>query len=156
EQLLSSTGTVCFAPYEDLINLDAWERLSFVLNSPYHIDNATLAHLEELTHVYWHLYRSAIAKVDLLSSLSGHLLTITRLLRTSQTVAVQNRLLCLASNTSQIVGEVYFDLNALELANSYYTLAIESAHEVDNHTLEALALGRKAFLSVYKGEYHSA
>ena len=156
QQLLSATSTTSFISQNDLINPDSWERLSLALNNPYRIDNATVTHLEGITHAYWDLYRSAIAKVDLLNGVSGHLLTITQLLRASQPLAMQSRLSCIASNTSQILGEIYFDMNKLEKANAYYTLAIEAAHEVDNHALESLALGRKGFLSVYKGEYLDA
>jgi tetratricopeptide (TPR) repeat protein len=55
-----------------------------------------------------------------------------------------------------MLGEIYYDMNNIETAEAYYTLAIEAAHEVDNHVLKATALGRKAFLLVYSGKYEDA
>ncbi len=156
KQLLSATNTSLFLSHKDLINTDAWERLSLALNDPYHTDQATLTHLETVTNIYWELYRCTIAKVDLLSSVSGHLFTVTQLLRSTQPLAIQNRLCCIASNTAQILGEIYFDINNSEIAEIYYTLAIEAAQEVDNHALRAIALGRKGFLSIYRGKYEKA
>jgi tetratricopeptide (TPR) repeat protein len=140
-------------PREQLLNLDAWERLALVLKDPYRTDDATLTHLEQLTNTYWDLFRGAIAKVDLLNSVTGHLSTITRLLRNSQPLSIQSRLCCIASNTCQIIGEIYFDMNDVAMAEAYQSLAIEVAHEVANDPLETLALGRKGFLSVYRGAY---
>ncbi len=111
QQLLCMTGATLIVPAEELIHPDAWERLTFALNSPYHTDAQTVTQLETLTDTYWELYRSAIAKVDLLSSVSGHLLTLTHLLRSSQPVAIQHRLCSILSNTAQIVGEIYLDMN---------------------------------------------
>ncbi|MBV9708373.1 MAG: tetratricopeptide repeat protein [Chloroflexi bacterium] len=156
-QLLLSAGSRVFFPsHKDLINTDAWERLSFALHDPYHTDQATLTHLEAVTTTFWELYRSALAKVDLLSGVAGHLFTVTQLLRSSQTLAVQQRLCSIASNTAQILGEIYFDMNDSQTAEAYYTLAIETAQEIDHAALKAIALGRKGFLSVYRSEYEKA
>jgi hypothetical protein len=84
QQLLTSTNALIVVPREELLNLDAWERLSLALKDPYRTDNATLTHLEQLTNTYWDLFGGAIAKRDLLGSVSGHLATITQLLRASQ------------------------------------------------------------------------
>jgi tetratricopeptide (TPR) repeat protein len=157
EQLLYASGAMFITSTKDeLVSPDAWERLSFVLNNPYRTDEATLTHLETLTNTYWELYRSAIAKTDLLSSASGHLLTVTHLLSSSQPEDVQKRLCCIISNTAQIVGEIYFDMNDVKTAGAYYNLAVEAAQAVGNHALQALALGRKGFLLIYTGEYEAA
>lgn len=156
QQLLNANSALFFLSHENLVNTDAWERLSLALNDPYRTDEATLVHLEAVTTTYWELYRSAIAKVDLLSSVLGQLFTVTQLLRNSQPLAVQNRLCCIASNTAQILGEIYFDMNDKDIAKAYYQLAIETAQEVDNHALKAVALGRKGFLAIYNNEYEYA
>jgi tetratricopeptide (TPR) repeat protein len=57
------------------------------------------------------------------------------------------------SNTCQIIGEIYLDMNNVATAEAYQNLAIEVAREVAHDPLEALALGRKGFLSVYRQEY---
>lgn len=156
QQLLVVAGTMLIVPREGLIGTDAWERLSLALNNSYCVDAATLRHLEALTDTYWELYRSAIAKIDMLSSVSGHLFAVTRLLQSSQPVAAQSRLCSIASNTAQIIGEIYFDMNDPKTADAYYTLAIEAAQEVDDRALWAIALGRKGFLSIYNGEFQKA
>jgi tetratricopeptide (TPR) repeat protein len=156
QQLLTSTNTLIVVPREELLNIDAWERLALALKAPSRVDSATTTHLEQLTNTYWDLYRSAIAKGDLLSSVSGHLVTLTQLLRTSQPLAIQSRLCSAASNTCQIIGEIYFDMNNVTTAEAYYNLAIEAAHEVDNDPLEALSLGKIGVLSVYRGAYNES
>lgn len=156
QQLLNAASTPLFLSHKDIINTDAWERLSLALHNPYHTDKATLTHLEAVTNTHWELYRSAISKADLLSSVSGHLFTVAQLLRDTQPLDVQNRLCCIASNTAQILGEVYFDMGDTKAAEAYYTLAIELAHEVDNHALKAIALGRTGFLSIYHRKYEKA
>jgi tetratricopeptide (TPR) repeat protein len=156
QQLLNTNSALFFLSRDHLLNTDAWERLSLALNNPYHTDEATFVHLEAVTTTYWELYRSAIAKVDLLSSVLGHLFTVTQLLRSSQSLAAQNRLCGIASNTAQILGEIYFDMNELERAKTYYQLAMETAQEIDNHALKATALGREGFLQIYNHEYEKA
>lgn len=154
--LLSGTSATLVVPSEEVSDPDAWERLTWTLKNPYRTDTATVTHLEALTDTYWELYRSALAKIDLLSSISGHLLTVTRLLQITQPVSIQKRLCSIASNTAQMIGEVYFDMNDLESADHYYTLAIEAARQADNPALWSIALGRQGFLSVYEGAFLGA
>lgn len=150
EQLLKTAGLSIFASQE-LLNEDAWERLLRTLDKPYSLDETALTHLEQLTDFHWELYRSALAKVDLLSSVLGHLQTVTRLLEHRHPISVQRRLCSIVSNTAQIIGEIYFDMNQCIKATTYYDLAIDAAQEADNHRLYSLALGRKGFLPIYLG-----
>lgn len=150
---LAATSSLSLAgPFEHILHPDAWERLLATLDRSARTDEATLLHLETLTDAYWSLYRTAIAKSDLVSSVSGHLMTVTRLLKTTQPVAVQYRLCSVVSNTAQILGEIYYDMDQLDHAQGYYTLAARAAQEVDNHVLQATALGREAFLPVTQGQ----
>lgn len=151
-ELVTIAGISLLGPSEDILNPDAWERLLATLDKPSRTDEATLIHLETLTDTYWSLYRTAIAKMDLLSSVSGHLMTVTRLLKTHQPVAVQFRLCSIVSNAAQILGEIYYDMDKIENAKIYYRLAVQAATEVDNHALKATALGREGFLPVYQGQ----
>lgn len=107
--ILTVFPAMMVVPREELLNLDAWERLSLALKNPSRTDNATLTHLEQLTNTYWNLYRGTLARVDLLGSVSSHLVAIAQLLRNSQPLAIQNRLCCVASNTCQILGQIYFE-----------------------------------------------
>jgi tetratricopeptide (TPR) repeat protein len=56
------------------------------------------------------------------------------------------------SNTAQILGETYYDMDQIDDAQGYYKLAARAAREVDNHALQATALGREAFLPVIQGQ----
>ncbi len=151
-KLVTVAGISLLGPSEDIFNPDAWERLLATLDRPARTDESTLLHLETLTDTYWSLYRTAIAKTDLLSSVSGHLMTVTRLLKTQQPIAVQFRLCSIVSNTAQILGEIYYDMDRIEDARIYYRLAMRAADEVDNHALKATALGREGFLPIYLGK----
>jgi tetratricopeptide (TPR) repeat protein len=155
-KLATVTSLSLFEPSEDILSPDAWERLLTVLDKPARIDESTLIHLETLTDTYWSLYRTAIAKTDLLSSASGHLTTVTRLLKAQQPLAVQFRLCSIISNTAQILGEIYYDMDRIEDARNYYRLAIRAADEVDNRALKATAIGREGFLPVSLGKPYEA
>lgn len=151
-KLATVAGLSLLGPIENILNPDAWDRLLATLEKPVRTDEATLVHLETLTDTYWGLYRTAIAKADLLSSVSGHLMTIARLLKTTQPLAVQFRLCSVASNTAQMLGEIYYDLDKIDDAKIYYRLAASAAEEVGNCALKATALGREGFLPVYQGK----
>jgi tetratricopeptide (TPR) repeat protein len=47
-------------------------------------------------------------------------------------------------------------MNDVKVANTYYNVAAEAAQEAGSHALQALALGRKGFLSIHAGEYEAA
>lgn len=155
-KLAAVAGISLLGVSEGILNPDAWERLLSSLDKPSRIDEAALVHLEKLTDTYWSLYRTAIAKTDLLSSVTGHLMTVTRLLRSTQPVAVQFRLCSVVSNAAQILGEIYYDLDNIAEARNYYRLAARAAEEVENHALRATALGREGFLPVYGGQPQNA
>jgi tetratricopeptide (TPR) repeat protein len=155
-KLATVAGISLLGVSEEILNPDAWERLLATLEKPSRIDEAALIHLEKLTDTYWSLYRTAIAKTDLLSSVTGHLMTVARLLKSTQPVAVQFRLCSVASNAAQILGEIYYDLDNIEEAKAYYRLGARAAEEVDNHPLQATALGREGFLPVYLGKPQEA
>lgn len=156
KRLTTVAGLSLLGPTEELLNPDAWERLLSALDKTSRADQATLTHLETLTDTYWGLYRTAIAKADLLSSVSGHLMTVTRLLKVNQPTAAQFRLCSIASNTAQIIGEIHYDLDNIAEAKAYYQLAARAAEEIDNHSLRATALGREGFLPVYQGKPYDA
>ncbi|QBD75798.1 hypothetical protein EPA93_07170 [Ktedonosporobacter rubrisoli] len=130
---------------------DTWERLAYALHNPYRIDETAMTKMEQLTNLYWELYRGAIAKIDLLSGLQGHLSTVAKLLHVSQPTPLLHRLAKVASNTAQIIGEIYLDTEDTEQAVKYYQFAIEAAKEANNPTLQALALGRKGFVFMHAG-----
>jgi transcriptional regulator with XRE-family HTH domain len=136
---------------QELIEAEAWERLALALKRSSRTDAATLAHLEAVTDLYWELYRSSLAKSDLLHAVSGHLMTLTQLLHAQQPLAIQRRLCVVCSNSAQILGEIALDQHDGERAAASYRLAIELAREGEQSALWALAAGRQAWLLVYQG-----
>ena len=89
KRFTSLAGISLLAPSDELFNPDAWDRLLAALQKPSHVDVQTVLHLETLTDTYCDLYHTTIAQSDLLDSLSGHLTTVMRLLKTNQPSSVQ-------------------------------------------------------------------
>lgn len=150
-QMLKAAGTALITPTHELLSTDVLDRLTRALKKPSSIDDTTLTNLEAITKNYWQLYSSP-ARYTVLSGLSGHLHTITQLLEDSQPTHVYSRLCSLASETTQIVGEIFFDMHDNHTAEKYYRAAIEAAKEASNRTLHAVALGRMSFIPIYNHE----
>ncbi len=148
----AGTGTAFLLIQHELLNPDTLlERLLRALKKPSSIDEMTLAHLNEITKHYWQMFASTtgLTRYHLLGGLSGHLQTVTGLLDYPLSTYTQNRLCVLASETTQIIGEILFDVNDSNTAEAYYNTAIEAAKNAQNNTLQAVALGRKSFIPVY-------
>jgi len=144
-------GTALLLIQHDLLDPDILERLLGILKKPSSIDEMTLAHLSGITKHYWQMFASTtgLTRYHLLGGLSGHLRTITGLLEYSLPTDIQNHLCILASETTQTIGEILFDINDSNTAETYYNIAVETAKNAHNNTLRAVALGRKSFIPVY-------
>jgi transcriptional regulator with XRE-family HTH domain len=156
KRFTSLAGISLLTPSDELFNPDAWERLLAVLKKPSHIDAQTLLHLETLTDEYWNLYYCVPVVADLLNSVSSHLVTVVRLLKTNQPSFAEDRLCSIASNTAQILGEIYDNTDKRERAKTCNKLAIRAAKEGKNNLLQAMALAREGFSPVYQGNPHEA
>ncbi len=156
KQFAALAGVSLLAPSEAVLNPDAWDRLLASLKKPTSIDEQTLWHLETLTETYCDLYHTTTAQADLLDSLSGHLMTVVRLLKTSQPSATQQRLCGVASSTAQMFGEICYGMENLEGAKAYYQLAARAAKESQNSTLQSIVLAREGFLPVEHGDPRQA
>jgi tetratricopeptide (TPR) repeat protein len=55
-----------------------------------------------------------------------------------------------------MIGEAYLNMADVDKARQYHQFAIELAQEGNCSTLQAIALGRKAFLSIYTGKPQEA
>jgi transcriptional regulator with XRE-family HTH domain len=154
---LSLTGAALIAP-DELLNSNTVERLLKALQKPTNIDEMTLTCLSGITKYYWQLFAgtTGVTRYHLLGGLSGHLQTITGLLEYPLPTDIQNRLCILASETTQTIGEIMFDMNDSSTAEIYYNTAIEAAKNAQNTTLQAVALGRKSFIPVYGENPRSA
>lgn len=140
------------------LDQDILERFLRALHKPSTIDDQTLANLAVITKQHWQMLHTTIdpTRYSLFSSLFGHLQTITQLLEYSLPTHAHNFLCILASETTQIIGEILFDMNDNHRAKLYYDSAIEAAKTAHNDVLTAVVLGRKSFLPIYEKNARSA
>ncbi len=79
-------------------------------------------------------------KIDLVSSVIGHLQTLNRFLRSAGPDEVEWWLATMVSHTAQIAGEIAFDVQDISKAENYYTLAIEAADLAGDQALQSIVL----------------
>ncbi len=149
-QLLSIAAGILVLPGID------WERIDRALSTPSLLDKAGLRDLEAINHHYWRVYRNSSAKVTVLDGVLGHLKTLIGMLRTSNSTPLHRGLSVLACDLAQLAGEIFFDNNDYETAQSCYTFAAAAAKEATHYDLWACALVRNAFLPIYDKHYQDA
>ncbi len=148
--IISST---LLAPRIILEDTDVLNRLLRVVKRPSSMDATTLTLLETMTKNHWQLYarfeNSIQYRHNMLTSVMGHLQTITHMMEHPQLERIQVMLSSLAGETIQLIGEIFFDLKNNESAERYYNASIELARETGNAVLLATALGRMSFIPIY-------
>jgi transcriptional regulator with XRE-family HTH domain len=153
-------GTLLASSLQLLEESDGLERLLRAVKRPASIDKTTLAHLEAMTRNHWQLYagfeNSVQYRYDMLPGVFGHLRTLTQLLERAQPTAIHERLSSFACETTQLIGEICFDIKDNDAAEKYYNTSIELARETQNHVLLATAFGRKSFLPIYSNDPQEA
>ncbi len=136
------------------------DRLLRAVKKPSSIDEKVIINLEMMTKSHWQLYagfeNSIQYRQDMLYSVSGHLQSITQLINSTQPTLTQKRLYDLASETTQLIGEIFFDLKDNTTAEKYYNMSLELARETQNNVLLAVTLGRKSFIPIYSTDAHKA
>lgn len=150
QEVLGVTGVALLASNQ-WDNPETLGRILQALKKPSSVDEATLAHLTGITRHYWQLFANSagFTRYFLLEGLSGHLRTLIQMLEHPLSTHIQNHLCILVSETTQIMGEILFDLNDNDTARIYYEMAIVAAKEAQNVVLQAVALGRKSFIPIY-------
>lgn len=149
-QLLSIAGSILVLPDID------WEKLDRVISTPQLIDKAGLRDLEAINHHYWHIYCISSAKIAVLDGVLGQLKTLIGLLRSARSTSLRRELNVLASELAQLAGEIFFDSNDYNTAQSCYTFATVAAKEANHYDLWACTLVRNAFLPIYDQRYQDA
>jgi DNA-binding SARP family transcriptional activator len=150
--LLSQVGMTLALPIPDL----DWGRIEGALIRPSRLDETVLHHLETINRSLWSMYLTAPIKSTIFESALGHFKTLIRFLKDSHPTTSHHSLCALTSEISQLVGEIFFDLNDYEAAESCYTIATLSAKEGQSYDLWSCALVRSAFLPIYSGRYEDA
>ncbi len=150
--LLSIAGAQLLLPLPDL----DWDRTFGSTIKPSRLDKSVLHDLEIITTHLWNLYLAAPTKALVLDEALGHLKTLILFLKAPHSVSTHHQLCALVSDASQLVGELYFDLNDHDAARACYVFAASQAQEAHVYDLWACALTRYAFLPLYRERYQEA
>jgi transcriptional regulator with XRE-family HTH domain len=150
--LLSRAGMVFALPLPDL----DWSRIAGALTRPSRFDVTMLDDLETMNRSLWSTYLTTLIKSSVLESALGHFKMLMQFLKASHPHTSHQRLCALTSEMGQLVGEIFFDLNDHEAAESCYTFAALSAKEGQSYDLWSCALVRSAFLPMYRQRYEDA
>lgn len=139
-------------PFQPSDDKDILDQLITTVKRP-QIDEQTLTNLEMIVKNQWQLYagleNSVQYREDLLHGLSGYLQTITRLIANLQPTHIHNHLATMACETTQLIGEIFFDLKDSDTAERYYNTSIAIARETQDDVSLAVTLGRKSFIPIY-------
>jgi transcriptional regulator with XRE-family HTH domain len=102
--------------------------------------------MEYLADRYQALYHST-APVALMTPVAAHLSTLSDLLRQDPAPAERRRLLVNRARVGTLAGRLsFFDLQDPMSARAYYSLALEAAHEAEDHLQAVAVLGHVAFI----------
>lgn len=149
-QLLSIAGSILVLPDID------WEKVDHMMSRPSHLDEMGLRDLETINHHYWRIYCLSSVKGTVLEGVLGQVKTLIGLLQTARSARLQKGLNVLACDLAQLAGEIFFDNNDYDTAQSCYTFAAITAKEAAHSDLWACALVRNAFLPIYDKKYQEA
>ena len=154
QQILGVTSTALLPKSYNLLDTDALDRLVRTVKQPSSLDDTMLSNLEQINKSYWELFENtqSTARYDIVPSMLGHLQTVTRLLDYSLPSYKRERLCFLASETTQVLGEIFFDAKNNNVAERYYNVALTMAKEAHNDLLYSMVLGRKCFIPIYSDD----
>ncbi|MBE3560452.1 MAG: hypothetical protein IMW89_14695 [Ktedonobacteraceae bacterium] len=116
-----------------------------------------MRYLETRTAHYWQDRHSAVVAAPvLLSYVLEHLRRLLTFLERPLFPSERSRLCTLASETAQLIGDLFFELADYSQARSFHQQAIRAAQEADHPALEATAWGRLSFAWTYSGNPQKA
>jgi len=150
--LLSIAGSALLLPLPDI----DWDRIERTLAKPSQLDKQAINDLTIINSSFWSLYRGSAAKFTVLDGVLGQLKTLIGFLKESHPALLHGQLCALASDLSQLAGEIFFDANDYSTAQSCYTFAAASAKEANQYDLWSCALVRSSFLPIYDERFHDA
>lgn len=133
-----------------------WERVATLANRRLSLDEQALQDLATINSHLWKLFMGASTKSSVLKGALGQLKMLLQFLKEPQTPHIQQRLSLLASDLSQLVGEIFFDVLDYDTAQSCYVFAASAAKEASAYDLWACACVRHAYVSIYEGRYADA
>ncbi len=136
-------------------NID-WNRIEAALIRSTDIDGAVVSDLEAISNRCWSLFMAASPKASILDAVLGQLKMQIQFLKRAHAAQTHQRLCTLASTTSQLAGEIFFDLHDHEAAQSCYIFAASAAKDASAFDLWASALIRYSYLSIFEERYENA
>jgi len=148
-------GIASIALPKIVLDSDALNRLEALLSRS-SIDMSALKSLGSVTESYWQLLYGGVPKRGLLKGITGHLESVTDFLAGSSTTLIEQKLYSLASQQTQMAGEIYFDLHDYSKAKAYTRDAVETAQRSANPELYAVTLARMSFLCTYSQEFQES
>jgi tetratricopeptide (TPR) repeat protein len=152
-ELLQLLGVAGGALLVSDIDLDC---IATSLSKLSHVDIPVIDDLEVIHNRYWNLFMSTSLKSSILDGVLGQLKMQVQFLKEAQGTQPYQRLCTLASSTSQLMGEIFFDLHDRDTAQSCYTFAAMSAKEASAYDLWASALVRHSYLSIFADDFEHA
>jgi tetratricopeptide (TPR) repeat protein len=133
-----------------------WDRVAILASGRMPLDEQALQNLETINHHLWNLFIGTSTKSSVLDGVLGQLKMHLQFLKEPQTSRTQQGLYKLASDLSQLAGEIFFDLLDYDMAQSCYLFAASAAKEANAYDLWATACVRHAYLPIYEGRYENA
>lgn len=151
-QLLGLAGSVLLLPVPDIDR----DHLETAVTHPAMLDATVIESLEAINNHCWNVFMSAPSKSLVLDGVQGQLKMYIQFLKEPQTTQTRRQLYALASNMSQLAGEIYFDLHDYETTQSCYSFAAYTAKEANAYDLWASTLIRRAYLPLFEERYEDA
>ncbi len=150
--LLSLASATLVLPFPDL----DWERIEDVLIRQSQVDEDTLRDLETMNVHYWSIYRMSSSKGLVLDGVLKQLKMLVDMLKVSHPSSQHDWLCRVTSDLSQLAGEIFFDVNDYDAAQSCYVFSATAAKEAAGYDLWACALIRHSFLPIFDEQYTEA
>ncbi len=151
-QLLSVAGSALLLSIPEI----DWDHIGASFATPSYLDTAVINDLETINHRCWSLFLAAPSKSSVLDGVLGHLRMQIQFLKESREAQTHQHLCALASEMSQLAGEIFFDLHDHATAQSCYVFAASSAKEAKAVDLYTSALIRHSYLPLFDERHEDA
>jgi tetratricopeptide (TPR) repeat protein len=150
--LLSLASATLVLPFPDV----DWERIEDVFTKQSQVDEETLRDLETMNAHYWSVYRLSSSKGLVLDGVLKQLRMLVGMLKVSHVTNLHTWLCRVKSDLSQLAGEIFFDANDYDTAQSCYVFSATAAKEATAYDLWACALIRHSFLPIFDEQHVEA
>ncbi|GCE15101.1 helix-turn-helix domain-containing protein [Tengunoibacter tsumagoiensis] len=152
---IAALSSGAFYTYQTTTDIEVLERLSKALKrNPSGLDQQVLESLEAVVKKKRLQFASSEGQEwkDILQDAYGTLSLITQHLERSQPPKTYARLCNLASETSYLIGNIFYNEGRYEITDRYYAEALEAAKEAKNDALSSVIFTGRGLVSIYIGE----